>query len=380
MISVSLLWSFFIPVVLAMISVVLVPRFTKQDIRQALVISVGIMFVSMLTMAAFFYASKGAQTHDMEIWNGDIVSKNRHHDDYTERYSCNCVTKCKGSGKERTCNETCDTCTRQHYTVEWSAMCRSESFQFDKLDRTSRSVYLTPDPPRYTQTTIGEPCATSHSYTNYIKAVPQSLFRPAAESVKQQFAGMIPAYPENIYDYWRLNRVLPVKVSIPDIAQWNRALADSLIVLGPQKQTNAIVVLVNTSDPNYAYALQDAWLGGKKNDVVVIIGATKFPSQADWVEVLAMTDNEMFKIKLKEHLMALPELTANGVVAAIKKNVMELHKRKPMKDFEYLEDEIDPPLWVLFVSYFIVLAMYVVSWIAAYRAHKSSMLYARRYR
>lgn len=301
----------------------------------------------ILTSIVYFLGIAG-KTHDVEIWNGEITSKSREHGSYIESYSCNCRQTCSGSGKNQTCSQTCDTCYRDHYTVTWTAQSTIGSFTIDSKDWTSRAVYLVPDPPRYTQIQKGDPCSRASSFTNYVKAVPDSLFH-ANPVLAQQFAGMIPAYPNQIYDYYKINRVLPVNVSVPDIQGWNRELAMTLRKLGPARQANAVIVFVNTPDRNYINALDAAWLGGKKNDIIIAVGVTAWP-KIDWVEVSSWTKQEMFKVQLRDALQDLGEVDRAKFMELINKYTLDHFVRRPMSDFKYLEDEIEPAQWVIILA------------------------------
>lgn len=359
----TLLWLLLLPLTLGFANFFVTPKITKgQPVSFLICTSLAIMVIGSAIISTGYYLGKGSKTSDTEFWNGQITGKNRIHDSYTRSYSCNCVETCSGTGNNRSCSQTCQTCYEDHYTVKWEAYSNVGDFNIKTLDETSKRVYQSPDPAIYTRIKIGEACATKHGYTNYIKAVPESLFNPAQADIKKKFAKMIPDYPDFVYNLWKVDRVLSVGVNVADIHDWSAKLSDALKQMGPQKQANAIVVLVNTADPNYMYALRDAWQGGKKNDIIVGIGVTKLPQKADWVRVLALTDNEMFKVKLRDDIAALDVLTADSVVDAIKTNTLTLFKRKPMKDFAYLDAEIEPPEWVNWTSCIITLLTSVGFW------------------
>lgn len=364
MVSMTLWWLLLIPIFLALCSVPLLPKLSQGriELKESLIFAGIGLLISIAIMSGAFFLAKGSMTHDSEIWNGRITQKERKHDQYTESYSCNCRTDAKG-------NSHCDTCTREHYTVEWLTHSTIGSFRIQKLDETDNDVYATPNPKFYTDVVVGEPCSKVESYTNYIKAVPQSLFRPASDTLKKSFVGMIPAYPISIYEHWRVDRVLGVNINIPNLREWNAKLSDMLKDLGNAKQVNAAIVFVKTADETYSYALQDAWLNGKKNDVIVIIGTTDFPNTVNWVHVLALTDNTIFPIKLQDDIQALPSLEVDAVIGAIKNNISKHYKRKSMKDFAYLDAEIDPPTWVSVTTGTLIFLSFVGFWIAVSTGH-----------
>lgn len=320
--------------------------------------SIGGLLISALILIVVFFLGVQSQTSDVEILNGQITGKTRVHDSYQRSYSCNCTTTGTGSNARTSCQ----TCYEDRYTVTWDAQSTVGSFRIDSEDSGSRRVYNKPNPPLYDSINPGDPAARQHTYTNYIKAAPDSLFSPAAKELREKYASQIPAYPSELHDIFKINRVIPVGVTVPNLAEWNLKLSTMLRVIGPRNQANAVVVLVNTDDPNYLYALRDAWVNGKKNDVVVVIGASKFPERATWVGVLAFTEREIFQVQLRDAVLALPSLTADGVVGAIANSIEGSYVRRSMEKFEYLAAEIDPPLWLTSTTTALIIAAYAGFW------------------
>lgn len=325
-------------------------------------VAIGVLFV-----VGAFFIGKGSQTSDTEILNGQVISKKREHGSYVHTYSCNCVTSCSGSGNSQSCSTVCQTCYEDHYTVHWDCFSDVGEFRIADLDRTSKSVYNEPDPARYTIIKPGDPVAKEHTYTNYIKAVPATLFRPASKSLLARYGGKVPAYPDKVYDFYKINRVLPIGVNVPDLAIWNQRLSESLKTLGPMKQANAVIVLTNIADPDFFYAVQDAWLGGKKNDIVLVIGVTNLPAKASWVRVMALTQDELFQVKLRDSILGLEEIKASGVIAALDKETRANFKRKRMRDFAYLDAEIGPPFWVMALTSGMLIFGHGVFWFSMWR-------------
>lgn len=306
------------------------------------------MVASLIVVSVVYFAGVAGVTHDNEIWNGHITSKDRKHGEYTRSYSCRCRQTCSGAGKDRTCYETCDTCYEDRYTVTWTARSTIGDFGIEHLDRGSRSVYKTPDPARFTEIKVGDPCSRSMPFTNYVKAVPESLFH-ANPLLAQRYAGKIPEYPGKIYDHYRINRVLSVGVNVPDLPAWNYALGHTLRELGPRKQANAIVLFVAGAEPDYQHALESAWIGGKKNDIIVIVGVNQWP-KIDWVAVSSWSKAEMFKVGLRDDLQALGEVKMPEFMQLLHQHTLGSFERRHMKEFEYLKSEIDPPMWVMMLA------------------------------
>src|SRR5690606_6237555 len=90
----------------------------------------------------------------------------------------------------------------------------------------------------------------------------------------------------------------------------------------------------------YFYAIQEDWLGGKKNDIVIVIGVKN--NKPEWSEVMAWSKNELFQVSLEEDIESLESISSYNLLNIIKENIMNHFERKPMKDFEYLKSSITP--------------------------------------
>lgn len=329
-------------------------------------VEVGITLVaSTAVILIMWFSGTAGMIHDREIWNGEITNKTRTHGHYLRPYSCRCRNVCSGSGSSRTCSQHCDTCYENRYTVSWVAHSNIENFTIQHLDSSWRSVYNTPDPGRYTQIKIGDPCSISKSFVNYVKAVPESLFH-ANPLLVQKYKNMIPAYPGKIYDYYKVNRVLAVGFNLPEADTWQLALANTLRKLGPQKQLNAIVVFVKGADPDYQQQLEASWIGGKKNDVIIIVGVNTWPN-IDWVAVSSWSKSELFKVQLRDDIKALNTIDQMKMMSLLETHAFKGFQRRNMEEFAYLKDEIDPPDWVIILA---VILSILVSLGASYYFYK----------
>ena len=315
-----------------------------------------------LILSGVWLAGSYAQTHDTEIWNGEVTNKTRHHDDYVRSYSCRCRQSCSGSGDSRSCHEVCDTCYEDHYTVEWYLDTTIGKVRLKYRDSTSRRVYSEPDPQDYVDAYIGEPCSTTYAYTNYIKAVPDSLFNMEAAEYAQ-FDNLIPHYPE-VYGKYHVDHVITMGMgSNVEIQDWNNYLAGKLKTLGPSSQANVIIILVNTADQTYRHALETAWLGGKKNDVIVMAGVTNYP-KIDWVDTITLgqnADNGLMTVKIRDELTKLGSIeNGQSFIDVVATNVDKHFDRKPMADFEYLKDDIAPADWVVILAFILAFILSAV--------------------
>ncbi len=312
---------------------------------------VGVVFL----VSIVWFAGTYSQTHDTEIWNGQLVSKHREHGHYIESYSCNCRTTCSGSGNTRSCRSVCQTCYRDHYTVDWFANTSIGNIRFDYKDWTSRAVYALPDPDNYVKAYEGEPVSLERSYTNYVKGAPESLFN-TQRALSNEFT--IPTYPR-VYNLYHINRVVTVRspTSKQYNADLNKLLNEQLKTVGALKQVNLIVILTSITNANYRHAVENAWLGGKQNDVVVFIGLDQ--QNIVWADVMTWalnTGNENLHVELRDAINSLKQLNDPQQLSdTIIQYVKASYDRPHMEKFEYLKDRIVPPTWVLIIT--IILAI-----------------------
>jgi hypothetical protein len=302
------------------------------------------LLVGVLITVGGWYFGRFMQMADREILNGAVTQKYSEHVSCEHSYSCNCREVCSGSDDQRSCSQTCDTCFEHPYDESWMLSSTVGSITIDRVDRRG-----TTEPPRFTLAKIGDPVAQSHVYTNYIKASPDSLFNAMSEKdVLATYKDRIPAYPSEVYDYHYVDRVLPLGVPLPDVAGWNLDLATRLKTLGPLKQVNLVLIFTKEPNSQFAEALRVAWLGGKKNDVIVVLGTPSFPN-ISWVSVISWTDNEIFKVQLRDALLDLKTVDRTLLLSIVESHILKSFVRKPMADFEYLKELIEPPTWVVWV-------------------------------
>jgi hypothetical protein len=268
-------------------------------------------------------------TTDTEVWSGNIIDKKRERVSCRHSYPCNphsCNCDSKGN-----CSTCWDTCYDHSYDIDWNLyFSTGKRTRIDAVDRQGLV-----EPKRWDAAYLGEPTAETHTFTNYLLAAPDNVLL-RYESPKG-FEKVIPAYPSGIHDYYRCNRfLLGGAVPVKGENDW-RWLLDKLNAdLGSAKQVNIIVILAATADPRYEFALQKAWVGGKKNDLVVCIGVTKYPA-IDWVRIISWTTDASVKVLLRDDIMAIGTLDKrDDIMGAIRKEVTVHFQRRHMKDLKYL--------------------------------------------
>lgn len=303
--------------------------------------------IVLVLFSGCWFIGKGFKMSDVEILNGHVTGKERLRVSCEHSYQCNCYTTCTGSGSNQTCSQTCSTCYEHLYDVDWRVDMDIGATYIARVDRQG-----TTEPPRWTAVKIGEPASLGHSFTNYVKAASSSLFHADDELVKK-YKDIIPHYPP-IYDYYRVNHIISINVPIDGLAKWNYDIAERLKRLGPKKQANVIVVFVNNSDPNYAYGLRAAWQGFKKNDIIIVVGVTQYP-KIDWVNVMSWSKNDMLNVMLRDEIMSLKEISRSKFLDVVENITLQYFERRSMEEFQYLKDDIEPPLSAMIFATIIAL-------------------------
>lgn len=320
-----------IPLLIAGLSLVLFKKISWKEFLIQVFVSIAIVSISVLII---YISNVG----DTEIWSGRVTTKDKEWTPCTHSYQCRCRTEtsCSGSGKDRSCtsHEVCDTC--YEHTNDWDWVVRTSNKETIYIDRVDRQGAYTP--PRWAAVQINEPTAQPHHYTNYIKAAPDSLFRHQGLTTK--YAGKLPPYPGKVHDYYHINRLVTQGVSV-DNTPWNQGLMNINADIGAKKQVNMIVVLTNL-EPEWFYALEEAWVGGKKNDAILVIGVDPDAGKQRWANVMAWTTDKALETKLSSEIMSQPNLDAESTLGVFRKVVEENYKRKPMADFAYLKASIQP--------------------------------------
>jgi hypothetical protein len=273
---------------------------------------------------------KNSSLSDYEIISGRIVSKDNARVSCRHSYQCRCTRVCSGSGKSRTCYRVCQTCYEHSYDVDWFADTNiGRRVYINKVDRQG---VLEPD--RWTKVKIGEPASFTHSYQNYIKADPDSLFQ---HHMDEKDIKKYPAYPDKVYDYYRINRGVGKFNLEKEISEIN---AD----IGPA--VGGSLVIVTTEEPNpYPKLIQRAWMGAKKNDIVLVLRVddSGFIKGSEVVGI-AYPD---FKVRLRNVVNDHGRLDQE-LLDSVKQAILKDYKRRPMSEFEYLKESYKPTVgeWI----------------------------------
>lgn len=298
--------------------------------------------VSAVIVAGYFIALY-ASTYDTEIWNGVVARKWQGTESCCHSYSCNCYQSCSGTGKNRRCTQICQTCYEHSHDIAWNAASSNgETVYHNGCNRPGSGA-----PARWQAIVVGEPTAVEHSYTNYIKGNPDPVIKRTGAA--ERFAAQIPAYPQ-VYDHYRADRFLAVNFDLPDRQRLNARLSEINARLGAPKKVNVTVIVARQPDREYLTGLREAWLGGKKNDLIAVVGLANDAEALDrpniaWAGVVSWTRNEDIREAVSARILELGGFDGDKVLDIVAEEVANKFVHRPMADFEYLKDTLEPPLW-----------------------------------
>lgn len=326
-----------IPVIIAIITFII----GKHKVTwKEFAIQMGVQVIIAAASVGIMYSSN---TSDTEILNGRISKKQREEVTCSHTYCCSYGQCCSGSGKTRSCHTCCKmTCRRHPYDVDWMVYTNiGRAFDIDRLSNQGLE-----EPPRWTAVKIGEPYSGRHSYENYIKASPDSLFRN--DGLVEKYKGSLPSYPSNVYDYHRLDRFITLGFTVENQREWNDKISEVAADLGVSSEANVVFVVGLDMSNDYYYALRQHWIGAKKNDIVVVASIDK-DSNIQWTEIMAWSNDKMFEVVLRDHIMDVGVLEVDQILGHVKQDTLKYFKRKPMSDYEYLKSAITPTLtqWIV---------------------------------
>jgi len=327
----------------------------------------------------FYYSASGMM--DWEIWSG-YVSSAEYYEEWTE-----CTTYTDSDGNTQTTytyhapewqlvtnngeNVGVGSSVYHHYVNYWGKKeTKKTLFHVNQSSFGDGNMYYTAWP---NNPDLRVPSAVEHHCVNYLKA--SRSIRRRTSSIGPEHLPFLASYPvvhaKSAFGPIDFDRVVDAKASVPQL--WrnkvDKGLDDALCSLGKLKEVNILVYVMGTADQSYVHALEEHWIEGKKNDVILVIGTSQFPT-IDWVSVIAWTDVEEFKILLRDRILALQTLEGKeqDVVDIITDQVRQSpqnggFKRREMRELTYLIADIRLPWWAqLIVIVFSGLCAYGTSW------------------
>lgn len=322
------------------------------------------IFATLLIVGVFAGILSCQNLIHSEIWNGYVTNKKRVRVSCRHSYQCNCRQVCSGSGKSRSCSTVCDTCYEHSYDVDWRIYDNTgQTFNIKTADR--RGLI---EPNFWTKTKVLNPTAHTHFYKNYIKAAPGSLFRK--QGLVEKYKDKLPVYPNKIYNYYSLDRIVTVGFTLDNRAKWNKELSIVNSKVGA-KECNAIIVIVKNQPREYMYALEQHWVGGNKNDAILIISVNDGGSIL-WADTIALVQESIFKMELRDRVEALKTIkNMDKIIEDFHKTIMGSYNRKEMKDFKYLTALVTPTVTQYVIA---ILISSIVSIMLSILFHKEDII------
>lgn len=327
--------------------------FPRELTRMEIAVLLGTSVVLTMSVLSVLFLSN---VHDIDILNGRVVSKTMDQVHCRHSYECNCVTYHSGKSETRVCQ----TCYLHPFDQDWVVHTTVGDYDIETQD--SQGLIR---PEFWKLARRNDPVAKEESVINYLKASPQSLFNQSLrQSDQKTWHNRLPVYPR-VQQYYQINRVATLGLGYPEQQQLNDQLNVMLETVGPARQVNVVVVVVNTTDRDYKNILERHWNGAKKNDVVIVLGTSGYP-KIDWVDAFSFArskKNALLMVKLRDHLEDIGDLHQTAAITkVIHDDVMAHFNRQPMRDFEYLRHDYTPSGWSLVIA----LLIYTLGFLAAF--------------
>jgi hypothetical protein len=322
---------------------------------------------SILLIAACKASIEAIQTTDTEYWGGHLTQA-EYYEAWNERVSCRHPKYKTVRNKDGTTSNVQD--GYEHaYDVDYHPSYREasdsngitvsiSSDHFEQLTKrfSNRQFvdlhrsYHTIDGDKYVTKWDGqeetlEPFTSVHRYENRV-ACSDSIFN--FEKVDPKQYGLF-EYPE-IFDSYRCRSILGGPVENQDEAERRLSLLNA--TLGRVKQIRVWVLVYYDKPMAAAYAQQQYWKNGNKNELIIAVGLNQ-DQKVSWAQVFSWTDKEQFKADVRSKLIEQEGQPLNlvSVVDWLQTATQRDWVRKEFKDFSYIT--VEPPGWAIALSFFL---------------------------
>jgi hypothetical protein len=305
----------------------------------------GSIFAFILAGVFHIAAAKG-MTDDIELLSGQVVQVEEHPEwveqwtqVHIETYSCGT----DANGNSITCTRTYTTTEYDTHPLHWEAAIsfgnwqRNWDISYEKYIEIQRQFggkyqngpkqdfnhggsFYSGDNNTYVtanEKDVIVPATTQVHFENRIKASPSVFsFAPVPTNIP------VFAYPYS-YQLFASERLLGNARNDIDLLAFDQLNAR----LGPPKRINLIMVGFGAKDSSIAEWQRAAWIGGKKNDLVLCYGDT-------WAKVFGWTESELVKRNLESIL--LDNKKNNAILPLIEAEVRANYKLKDWSKFDYI--------------------------------------------
>lgn len=294
------------------------------------------LVISVVLAVSGWMFARWQSMQSIEHWNGRITAKKKG----TEG-CCHCREVCDSRDKDGNCTSSHTEC--DHAFDHWWAVHVSTG---DVLDDTCNGSSI--DPQWWVDAKVGEPASVPHTYTNYLKADPESILHHTANP---RDLAKVPPFPK-VHDRYKVSKVV-THGGVRAPRHWQDELLNLNADLGKRKQVDVVVFLTKRSDPEFAYAVEAAWLYGPKNALIVVMGTDG--KAITWARVVTISEVDELAITLRDELPGRA-LDDPNLIAFIGEQVKSKFHRTPMAKYEYLASAAAPKGWWLAGLYLLVLA------------------------
>jgi len=304
------------------------------------------MSVSILFVVGTWSYARYAAMQSTEHWNGRVTDK-----DNGTQSCCHCRMVCDSHDKDGACTSSHQECDHS-FDYWWSV----DVSTGDKLTDGCNGWGSTPK--WWGKAYKGEPVSVPHTYTNYLKADPESIM---VHNFDPKMVASVPPFPE-VYSWMRVNKVVRHGNAHPPLA-WETGLKDLNADIGRKRQVDVTILVTSHKDPAFAFAVEAAWLYGPKNSLNIVMGTDG--EKITWARVVTISEVEELKIELRDGLTGR-SIRDPEIIPFIRKLVEQKFRRTPMEKYEYLASAASPEGWWLF---FLYLFAFLVSGGLAYYVH-----------
>jgi len=339
-----------IPVAIALFLV-----FTNREyIWKEFGIQVGITLIYVSIIYALVFSTT-TDLWDTNYYNGKVSSSTYYEEwkeevTYTESYSC-------GTSKNPR------TCTRTKKRIDYHSPYYRIKTDLGETISISRSDWLKTkrefgakkvDIFRSNQVSWGDgdkfvitptkliPTAVGHSYENIVAVANKNVIHTKVpkEIVDQLVkSGKVREYPslyKGVYGETLLNRIIDTTNGLYEAKNIEK-MHNLASRVGKTKEANPILYITN-EDSSITEAISQYWNKGKKNDVTLVLGVDD-SGLIQWSRVICFTNNTDFIVDMENDFKGL-NIDSNKIITKFEKNINNSFVRKPMKEFEYLKENI----------------------------------------
>lgn len=332
----------------------------------------GLQVVASLTLITCLYMLFFATTTDLfdKEYQNSKVSNFEYYESWTERVEYY-EDICSGSGEKRKCRSV-KRVRYDYHPPYWQLNTTNNevvSISQSNYSKALRSfnnenkVYL----HRSNQSSFGDgnkyivnpteilPTAVGHNYVNYVKEARDNVIHNkfSKEEIEQYLkSGDLKNYPKEYSNDLGVPQIYRVvdTTGLVNINEWTNKLHYVANELGKSKQANPIIYFTQ-KDLQFADVLEYHWSKGRKNDVILMIGINN-KGEFQWTRIIAWTNNTNYLVDGTKFLRD-DNFTINNsteVISKFKELTISGFVRKPMKEFEYLAENITLAwYWQIFI-------------------------------